>query len=79
CGDLSEADHCQPPQYTVNHPIFNAHNDFLDSQNKITIAQTKIMEQMKQLTSMCEMACQIIQKKQEEKKIKEEQTANARY
>nr|GFD33527.1 hypothetical protein [Tanacetum cinerariifolium] len=28
---------------------------------------------------MCEIACQIIQKKQEEKKIKEEQAANARY
>nr|GEY18191.1 pre-mRNA splicing Prp18-interacting factor [Tanacetum cinerariifolium] len=79
CGVLPEAHHCQTPQYTVNHPIFNAHNDFLDSQNKITIAQNKIMEQMKSLTSMCEMACQIIQKKQEEKRIKEEQAANARY
>nr|GEZ06503.1 hypothetical protein [Tanacetum cinerariifolium] len=28
---------------------------------------------------MCEMACQIVQKKQEEKKIKEEQAANALY
>nr|GEX90267.1 hypothetical protein [Tanacetum cinerariifolium] len=34
---------------------------------------------MTSLTSMCEMACQIIQKKQKEKKIKEEQAANARY
>nr|GFA90291.1 hypothetical protein [Tanacetum cinerariifolium] len=34
---------------------------------------------MTSLTSMCEMAYQIIQKKQEEKKIKEEQAANARY
>nr|GEY80571.1 reverse transcriptase domain-containing protein [Tanacetum cinerariifolium] len=72
-------DHCQPQQYTVNHLIFNAHNDFLDSQNKITIDQNKIMEQMTSLTSLCEMACQIIQKKQEEKKIEEEQAANARY
>nr|GEU51435.1 hypothetical protein [Tanacetum cinerariifolium] len=77
CGVLSEADHCQTPQYTVNHPIFNAHNDFLDSQNKITIAQNKIMEQMTSLTSMCEMACQIIQKKQKEKRIEEEQAAKA--
>nr|GEW92762.1 hypothetical protein [Tanacetum cinerariifolium] len=29
CGGLLEADHCQPPQYTVNHPIFNAHHDLL--------------------------------------------------
>nr|GFD50207.1 hypothetical protein [Tanacetum cinerariifolium] len=37
------------------------------------------MEQMTQLTSMCEMFCQIIQKKQEEKRIEEEQAAKARY
>nr|GEX79386.1 hypothetical protein [Tanacetum cinerariifolium] len=42
---LPEADHCQPPQYTVNHPIFNAHNDLLNSQNKL----------MEQLTSMRDM------------------------
>nr|GFB22147.1 hypothetical protein [Tanacetum cinerariifolium] len=34
---------------------------------------------MTSLTSLCEMSCQIIQKKQEEKRIKEEQAANARY
>nr|GEY13634.1 hypothetical protein [Tanacetum cinerariifolium] len=79
CGVLSEADHCQPPQYTVNHLIFNAHNDFLNSQNELTIAQNKLMKQMTSLTSLCEMACQIIQKNQEEKQIKEEQAANARY
>nr|GEZ29589.1 hypothetical protein [Tanacetum cinerariifolium] len=42
------SDHCQPSQYTVNHPIFDAHNDILTS-------QTTIMEQMTTLTSMCEM------------------------
>nr|GEV33859.1 hypothetical protein [Tanacetum cinerariifolium] len=62
-------DHCQPTQYTVNHPIFNAHNDLLNT-------QTKLMEQV---TSMCEMFGQFIQKKQEEKRIEEEQGANARY
>nr|GFA82804.1 hypothetical protein [Tanacetum cinerariifolium] len=83
CEVLPKADHCQPPQYTVNHTIFNAHNDLfnannnlLNSQNKITIAQNKLM---KQLTSMCAMVGQLIQKKQEEKQIEEEQTANARY
>nr|GFB18041.1 hypothetical protein [Tanacetum cinerariifolium] len=70
-------DHCQTPQYTVNHPIFNAHNAFLDSHNELSITQNKIMKQMTQLTSMCEMACQIIQKKQEEKRIEEEQAAKA--
>nr|GFC70701.1 hypothetical protein [Tanacetum cinerariifolium] len=66
------SDHCQPPQYTVNHLIFDAHNDLLSS-------RTTIMEQMTTLTSMCEMVCQIFQKKQEEKRIEEEQAANARY
>nr|GEY52604.1 hypothetical protein [Tanacetum cinerariifolium] len=64
CGGLSEADHCQPSQYTVNHPIFNVYNDILNS-------QTKLMEQ---ITSMCKMDGQFIQKKHEE-----EQAANARY
>nr|GEW49494.1 hypothetical protein [Tanacetum cinerariifolium] len=59
-----EADHCQPLQYTVNHPIFNADNDLLNSQTK----------RVEQVTSMCEMFGQFIQKKHEE-----EQAANARY
>nr|GEZ99662.1 hypothetical protein [Tanacetum cinerariifolium] len=64
CEVLPKADHCQPPQYTVNHLIFNAHNDLFNS-------QTKLMEQV---TSMCDMFGQFIQKKHEE-----EQAANARY
>nr|GFB03073.1 hypothetical protein [Tanacetum cinerariifolium] len=38
--------------------------------------QNKLMEQM---TSMCEMVGQLIQKKQKEKQIQEDQAANARY
>nr|GFA36932.1 hypothetical protein [Tanacetum cinerariifolium] len=34
---------------------------------------------MTQLSSMCELACQIVQKKLEEKRIEEEQEANAQY
>nr|GEY13182.1 hypothetical protein [Tanacetum cinerariifolium] len=37
------------------------------------------MEQMTTLTSMCEMVCQVFQKKQEEKRIEEEKAAKARY
>nr|GEV56420.1 hypothetical protein [Tanacetum cinerariifolium] len=70
CGVLPKTDHCQPPQYTVNHPIFNAHNDLLST-------RPTLMEQMEQLTSICEMFCQFIQKKQEEKLIEEEQAAKA--
>nr|GEV67005.1 hypothetical protein [Tanacetum cinerariifolium] len=63
-------DHGQPPRYIVNHPIFNTHNDLLTS-------QTTLMEQMTTLTSMCEMACQIVQKKLEEKQTEEEQATQA--
>nr|GFC38037.1 hypothetical protein [Tanacetum cinerariifolium] len=54
-------------------------NDFLKTQNELLTSQNTILEQMTQLTSMCELACQIIQKKQEEKRIEEEQVAKARY
>nr|GFA33273.1 hypothetical protein [Tanacetum cinerariifolium] len=70
-------DQSQPQQYTVNHPLFNAHNDYLDSQITLNITLTKLMEQMTSLTSFCEMACQIVQKKQDEKQVEEEQAAKA--
>nr|GFB13626.1 hypothetical protein [Tanacetum cinerariifolium] len=63
-------DQFQTPQYTVNHPICNVHNDILTF-------QTTLMDQMTQLSSMCEMFYQIFQKKQEEKHIEEEQAAKA--
>ncbi|GJZ78882.1 hypothetical protein Tco_0643719 [Tanacetum coccineum] len=62
-------DQTQPPQYTVNHPIFNVQNDLLNSQNKL----------MEQMTSICDMVGQIMQKKEEEKRIAEEQAAKNRY
>nr|GEZ04071.1 hypothetical protein [Tanacetum cinerariifolium] len=62
-------DQFQPPQYTVNHRIFKAQNDLFNSQNKL----------MEQLTSICDMVGQYIQKKEEQKQIKEEQVAKARY
>nr|GEY07593.1 hypothetical protein [Tanacetum cinerariifolium] len=51
-------DQSQPQQYTVNHPIFNAHNDYLDSQIQLNSTLAKITEQMTSITSLCEMACQ---------------------
>nr|GEY84512.1 hypothetical protein [Tanacetum cinerariifolium] len=62
-------DQFQPQQYTINHPIFNTQNDLFNSQNKL----------MDQLTSMCDMVGQYIQKKEEEKQIEEEQAAQTRY
>ncbi|GJW41881.1 hypothetical protein Tco_0070680 [Tanacetum coccineum] len=62
-------DQFQPPQYTVNHPIFNAQNELLNSQNKI----------MEQMTSICDMVGQYMQKKEEDKRIAEDQAAKDRY
>ncbi|GJW08632.1 hypothetical protein Tco_1571055 [Tanacetum coccineum] len=62
-------DQFQPSQFPVNHPIFNVQNDFLNSQNKL----------MEQMTSICDMVGQIMQKKEEEKRIAEEQAAKDRY
>nr|GEW86132.1 hypothetical protein [Tanacetum cinerariifolium] len=39
----------------------------------------KITEQMTSITSLCEMACQVVQKKLKEKQIKEERAAKAKY
>nr|GFC63193.1 hypothetical protein [Tanacetum cinerariifolium] len=66
-------------QYTVDHPIFNAHNDYLDSQIQLNSTLAKIKDQMTSITSLCEMACQVVQKKLEEKHLEEERAAKAKY
>ncbi|GJX58136.1 hypothetical protein Tco_0289526 [Tanacetum coccineum] len=63
-------------QFTVNHPIFNAQNSLFNAQNEFLNSQNKLMEQM---MSMCDMVGQLIQKKEEEKRIEEEQAAKDRY
>ncbi|GJY65139.1 hypothetical protein Tco_0466599 [Tanacetum coccineum] len=62
-------DQVQPPQYTVNHPIFSSQNDLLNSQYKL----------MEQMTTLRDLVGQVIQKKEEEKRIAEEQAAKDRY
>ncbi|GJS44391.1 hypothetical protein Tco_0569434, partial [Tanacetum coccineum] len=62
-------DQFQPPQYTVNHPIFNSQNELLNSSNKL----------MEQMTTLCDLVGQIMQKKEEERRIAEEQAAKDRY
>ncbi|GJY37230.1 hypothetical protein Tco_0422608, partial [Tanacetum coccineum] len=69
-------DQVQPPQYTVNHPIFNSQNELLNSQNELLNSSNKLMEQM---TTLCDLVGQAIQKKEEEKRIAEEQAAKDRY
>nr|GEZ89353.1 hypothetical protein [Tanacetum cinerariifolium] len=72
-------DQSQPQQYTVNHHIFNAHNDYLDSQIQLNSTLAKIKDQMTSITSLCELACQVAQKRLEEKQIEEEQADKAKY
>ncbi|GJS86026.1 hypothetical protein Tco_0752567 [Tanacetum coccineum] len=62
-------DQFQSPQYTVNHPIFKAQNVLLNSQNKI----------MEQMTSICDMVGQYMQKKEDDRRIAEDQAAKDRY
>ncbi|GJV67023.1 hypothetical protein Tco_1482532 [Tanacetum coccineum] len=69
-------DQFQPPQYTVNHPISNVQNSLFNAQNEFLNSQNKLMEQM---TSICDMVGQYMQKKEEEKRIAEEQAAKDRY
>ncbi|GJU12250.1 hypothetical protein Tco_1134646, partial [Tanacetum coccineum] len=66
-------DQFQPPQYTVNHPIFNTQNDLLNSQYE---SLNKLMEQM---TTIHDLVGQVMQKKEEEKRIAEDQAAKDRY
>ncbi|GKA92898.1 hypothetical protein Tco_0814823 [Tanacetum coccineum] len=56
------------PQYTVNHPIFNSQNELLNSQNKL----------MEQMATLRDLVDQVIQKKEEEKRIAKEQAAKDR-
>nr|GEW71639.1 hypothetical protein [Tanacetum cinerariifolium] len=70
-------DQSEPQRYTVNHPIFNAHNNCLDSQVQLNNTLAKITKQMTSITLWCEIFCQFVQKKQEEKRIEEEQAAKA--
>ncbi|GKA88666.1 hypothetical protein Tco_0810430 [Tanacetum coccineum] len=76
-------DQVQPPQYTVNHPIFNSQNELLNSQNEFLNSQNELLNSsnklMEQMTTLCDLVGQAIQKKEEEKRIAEEQAAKDRY
>ncbi|GKD30062.1 hypothetical protein Tco_1240840, partial [Tanacetum coccineum] len=76
-------DQFQPPQYTVNHPIFDSQNELLNSQNEFFNSQNELLNSsnklMEQMTTLCDLVGQAIQKKEEEKRIAEEQAAKDRY
>ncbi|GKF97042.1 hypothetical protein Tco_0292863, partial [Tanacetum coccineum] len=63
-------------QYTVNHPIFNSQNELLNSQNNLLNSSNKLIEQM---TTLFDLVSQAIQKKEEEKRIAEEQASKDQY
>nr|GEV25309.1 hypothetical protein [Tanacetum cinerariifolium] len=58
--------------------LFDADYDFYSVDNQ-SLSDEDFLKPMEQTTSMCEMVGQLIQKKQEEKQIQEDQGANARY
>nr|GFB78346.1 hypothetical protein [Tanacetum cinerariifolium] len=62
-----------------DHPIFDAHNSYLDSQIQLNSTLAKIKDQMTSITSLCKMACQVVQKKLEEKQLEEERATKAKY
>nr|GFA47554.1 reverse transcriptase domain-containing protein [Tanacetum cinerariifolium] len=68
CGNDSKFGYDFPP---------HAHHDLLGSQTKLNFTLTKVNEQMTQLTSMCELACQLVQKNLEDKQLEEEQAVKA--
>ncbi|GKF54596.1 hypothetical protein Tco_0164936, partial [Tanacetum coccineum] len=85
CYDYNSfgSDQFQPSQYTVNHPIFNSQNELLNSQNEFLNSQNELLNYsnklMEQMTSMCDMVGQYMQKNEEEKRIAEDQVAKDRY
>ncbi|GJX07864.1 hypothetical protein Tco_0195796 [Tanacetum coccineum] len=52
-------DQFQPPQYTVNHPIFNSQNELLNSQNEYLNTQNELLNSsnklMEQMTTLCDL------------------------
>ncbi|GJZ42352.1 hypothetical protein Tco_0589238 [Tanacetum coccineum] len=56
--------------------LLNSQNEFLNSQNELLNSSNKLMEQM---TTLCDLVGQAIQKKEEEKRIAEEQASKDQY
>nr|GFB41540.1 hypothetical protein [Tanacetum cinerariifolium] len=73
CGNDTYYGHYCTPQAPFIYPEPCYNQDF----NFSSLA--KITDQMTLITSLCEMACQVIQKKLEEKQIEEERAAKAKY
>ncbi|GJR66954.1 hypothetical protein Tco_0013019 [Tanacetum coccineum] len=70
-------DQFQPPQYTVYHQILNSQNEFFNSQNEQFNSGCEHLNT--QMTTLHDLIAQAMQKKEEEKRIAEEQAAKERY
>ncbi|GJW76770.1 hypothetical protein Tco_0138452 [Tanacetum coccineum] len=70
-------DQFQPPQYTVYHQILNSQNEFFNSQNEQFKSRCEHLNT--QMTTLHDLIAQAMQKKEEEKRIAEEQAAKERY
>nr|GEV69537.1 hypothetical protein [Tanacetum cinerariifolium] len=83
CGNDARYGHSCTPQVPFIYPEpcynqdFNFPQDFHDFQQQYLCCENCGL--MEQLTSMCDMVGQYIQKKEEEKQIEEEQAAKTRY
>nr|GEX11609.1 hypothetical protein [Tanacetum cinerariifolium] len=78
CGVTHEAYQCQPMTevyYYGQNSCHDSNSIGFDQSQPHTLA--KLTEQMTSFTSLCEMACPIVQKKQEEKQLEEKQAAEA--
>nr|GFB77700.1 hypothetical protein [Tanacetum cinerariifolium] len=93
CGNDAYYGHYCIPQAPFIYPEPCYNQDFNFLQNFQNVSQqypcyddcglnstlAKIKEQMTSITSLCEMACQVVQKKLEEKQLEEERAAKAKY
>ncbi|GKA50074.1 hypothetical protein Tco_0743147, partial [Tanacetum coccineum] len=83
CQPMSQNSHSfgfdqfQPPQYTVYHQILNSQNEFFNSQNEQFNSGCEHLKT--QITTLHDLIAQAMQKKEEEKRIAEEQAAKERY
>nr|GEZ20913.1 hypothetical protein [Tanacetum cinerariifolium] len=78
CGVTHDAYQCQPMNEVYDYgqnSCYDSTSIGFDQSQPHTLAN--IQDQMTSITLLCDLACQFVQKKQEEKRIEEEQTAKA--
>nr|GEY27730.1 hypothetical protein [Tanacetum cinerariifolium] len=67
------------PEEMFSNPLFEEEISSIKIDQHHFNAESDLNKLMEKMTSICEMVGQLIQKKQEEKQIQEDQVANARY